>query len=490
MSKFNTKTRTTETNHAGGTSFLRKDAKSELIGIVVNSMMNRGSFYEGEPKRIQNVTALWTNLVMKNEFEFLIKLIVYTRTKMNLRSISHLMAVLAIESIKGVPALREGLRRLMIRPDDATEIVALWNQRHPEVNIPNSLRRAIRDKLENDWDAYRLKKYYGTGTVKVPDLIKLSHPSASDKAEMFKQALEGNLPNIDTAQTVNAGTAGEQRAEAYNEMLRDGKLGLMAALKNIKNIVEAELNTTSLNMLSELLGNETAIKRSKVLPFRFYQAYDVVGEISTINKITKNKLLAMIEDGFSKSAGNLGIVEPHETVAFMLDESASMTWTPQLNDMTPFDIGKVMMAATMSGVNKDNAIGLLWASHTRQVDINSKPLQFCKETRATAGGTNLGQAIDVLVDSNTFVDMMVVYTDMQISSARGASRAMEHYMQTINPKLKVVFWNLEGYGGGTPLQIRNGIVEVSGFSEKMIEMIPLLIQDKDALIQEIMKVKI
>ncbi len=499
MGNFNKKYSSKGTNMAGAQGVKLTDAKQEIIGVVVNSMLSGGNFYESNPERMLNIKKLFKQNM--NEPLFLLKLMVYTRNEMNLRSVSHVLAVLAVENIKGIQEVKRALQMILVRPDDATEIVALWNHRNTECMIPNALRKAIKHQLENKWDAYRLKKYYGTGAVKVPDLIKLCHPKARDPfhGEMFKQALEGTLPAIETAQTVNAGSTGEDRAENYKAMLKENKLGTMAALKNIKNIVEAKLDTENLDMLGSVLMDPNRVRNSRLLPFRFAQAYMAVHEMMGVDLFVKNAILQMIDAGFSISASNLGFLGVGERVGLLLDESMSMGdyQIGTTDQKAPFFIGKTMIASILTGAERDKAIALLWADSTRTVSIDKSPMQFVIDTKSTGGGTNLAQAIEALIVSNTVLDKIVVFTDMQVNrfSSRVAKyntvdKMFTEYRNNVNPEAKVIFWNLDGYGGAAPVAFNNGIFEVAGFSDKMLEIIPMLMEDKNALVETVQSVEL
>ena len=495
MAKFNKTTKGVNTtpdttNKDNFPAFSRDSFKQEVATVVLNTMLKGDSFYEKEGDRIARIEKFVTD--NPENSEFLAKAMVYTRNEGNLRSVSHLLGTVLAENVKGSTFLKPALIQSMIRPDDATEMVALWNIRNEGVMVPNSMRRAIKASLENRWDGYQLKKYFGNGTVKVSNLVNIAHPTPKDDAQrtMFKQALEGKLPAIQTAQTVNAGNTGENRAEAYASMLKERKLGYMAALKNIKNILEAGADNDTVDALVSLLENEKLVLKSRLLPFRFTQAYAIVDEMN-MDKIKAKRILKAIEKGFIYSAKNIPIVEEGEAVALLLDESASMGWgSGSIDGTKPFDIGKTLMAAMLVGLDKDRTLGYLWADKAREVSIDGSPMEFIKRTTTHGGGTNLGQAISQLIKSKTFVDKLVIFTDMQENDIGryGDDKSFKDMIKDyrkINPKVKILFWNLEGYGGGTPMKLNNDVLEVVGFSEKMLSVIPKMWKDKNALIREI-----
>lgn len=497
MGKFN-KTKTPmntladSVNMAGGKAYSR-DFEMEVATVVLNSMINGDSYYESEKARLARIEAMIVGNPEKAEF--LAKAMVYTRNTGNLRSVAHYMGALLTENVKGVPFMKAALAKTMVRPDDATEMVALWNDRNSGKMVPNALRKAIKVSLENRWDAYQLRKYFGNGSVKVSNLINIAHPKPSndEKRDMFKQALEGRLPAIMTAQTVNAGTKGESRADAYDTMLREGKLGYMAALKNIRNILEAGATDETVNLLCNLLVNKRAVAKSRVLPFRFVQAYLTVDDMS-MDRLRAKRVLAAIDKGFELSAKNVPIVSEGESVAILLDESGSMGSKGSAgNGMSYFGLGKTLMASMLTGLDKGSTLGYLWADTAREVSIDGSPMEFWKRTHTQGYGTDVYAAIQHLVKTKTKVDKLVIITDMQMYSVRGYGREFKDMVKEyrkINPKVKVLFWNVAGYRGGTPMKLDHDILEVAGFSDKMLEVIAKMWVDKDALIKEIEAVEL
>lgn len=511
MSKFNTNTNTTRNakadtvNNAGGVAYSYSNAKQEIASVILSSMIDGNSYYETEKARINRIIKM---VAEGEDKEFLAKAMVYVRNEGNLRSVSHIMGSILAENVKGSDFLRSALVKAMVRPDDMTEMVALYNSRNGNKMVPNVLRRSMKDALETKWDEYQLKKYLGVSNgVKLRDVVKMAHPKPATlvakgkakDADVFKRVIEGTLDNIATAQTVNAGSTGETRAQNYYAMLSEGKLGYMAALKNLKNILEslesfgAADKEAMVDKLVTLLTNERACRKSMVLPFRFTQAYAMV-EGMNMDRILMKKLLRAIEDGFIISANNIPIVNEGEKIAILLDESGSMGgWgTESLTATSPFMIGKTLMASMLTGLDKDRTVGYLWADHAREISVDGRPFDFIKNTRTQGGGTDLGSAIAGLIKTKTFVDKLVIFTDMQqnyIGNGWGGNRKefkdMVADYRKINPKVKVLFWNLQGYGKGTPMKLNHDILEVSGFSDKMLSVIPKMWKDKDALIREI-----
>ena len=491
MSKFNKTAKETQkvnrtpnsTNMAGGAAYSRDSIKQDIATTILSSMLKGDSFYESEKDRLQRIELMVSDEKLS---EFTAKAMVYARTVGNLRSISHFLATILAEKVKGSTFLRPALGKTFIRPDDLTETLSLWNSRN-DSNIPNVLRRAFKDSLET-FDNYQLKKYSGEKrSVKLRDVVKIARPVPTERAN-FKALIEGTLPNIATAQTVNAGSTGSERASNYKAMLKERKLGYMAALKNIRNILNAGADAETIDMLCSLFENEKACLNSKCLPFRFTDAYREIKDIN-FDRFLIKKLISSVETGFKISARNTGLVEGDERIAILLDESGSMSGKP-------FEVGKTLMAAMLTGLNTNNAIGYCWSDYSREVSVSGSPFEFIDRTRTQGGGTNLAGSFKGLMDSRTKVDVIVIFTDMQQNYFSGGYSGnidtMVAEYRKISPNVKILFWNLEGYGGGTPLKLNKDILEVSGYTDKILEGAAKMLKYSDVnyLVKEIEAIKL
>ena len=472
------------TNHQGGISYERNNIKMEIASLVLNSMLKEDSFYESSSDRLERLETLVKSCASAGEYEFLAKTLVYTRTIGNLRSISHVIAILLTENIKGSNFLRPALVKSFIRMDDLTECLSFWNLKNPGLNIPNSLRRAFKDRLEVASD-YELKKYEGKNNkVKLRDVALLARPKRDLKA-----LIEGKLPNISTVRTINAGSIGEERAENYEALIKSKKLPYMGAVKNIKNMLEAGISEESIELLCEYISNEKAVRNSKLLPMRFYDAYNIVKNISYSNPFIIKKLLSSLEKAFMISANNIDFVEEGEKLAILLDDSGSMSGNP-------FYYGKLLTASILTGVDKDNTIGYLWANTARTMNIDSSPMKFIENTFANGGGTDVSAPLKRLIRDKIFVDKIIILTDMQMQELGYTDEiefkdSLSKYKK-INPNVKVLFWNLGGYSSGTPIKLTDDILEVCGISDKLVEVASKMLNysDLNYLVKEIESVEL
>lgn len=493
MSKFNgtKKAQPNETNMAGGVSYTRP-IKKEITSVILNSMLNGDSYYETEKTRINRIEDLLKTGV-SDDAEFVAKAMVYTRNEGRLRSVSHVMAGFLAENVKGESFLKNAFVKSIVRPDDMTEIVALWNSKHKGSMIPNSLRRAFKQALETKFDEYQFRKYAGlNATVKLKDVVKLAHPSPKNFEDktIFKRVIEDELKEIETAQTVNAGKTGEERVDAYVSMIKENKLGYMGAVKNVRTMLESGITEEGIKLWANLITDPKRITKSMLLPFRFVDAWDSVKDLK-IDEFKKRIVKNALERAFGLSAGNTNIAEPGEKVAILLDESGSMGgmgWSTEVDKTKPFYIGKTLASAMKVGMDNDKCLFYTWADTCTLRDVNNmSPFDFIRNLNTRGGGTDVAAPMKLLITTGTFVDKIVIMTDMQMYGLGSLSTYINEYRNKVNPNVKILFWNLQGYGKGSPIDLEKtmDVFEVAGYSDQMLQVIPKLWNDKNFLIKEI-----
>lgn len=459
----------TTTNLAGGKSYNRTDKKQELISIVLNTLNNKDLYYMDQDSQNKNLLKVLNKV---NDLEFIAKLMVFARNEIGLRFISKSLADYLMKNAKGQEFLSKALYKSFVRPDDITDLMALSDCK----NV-NSFKRAAKKALEKKWDIYQLKKYSGSKLkVKLKDIVKLVHPSLKEynknfdnSLDVFKDIIEDKLPNIETAQTLNA-------SKVVYDIENIQKLGYMAMVKNICNILE---NCSDVKECSEFicnrLLNKTQIKNSKILPFRFYDAFKSLNKLN-IDEFYIKYLKQTLVKAMTLSSENLNL---KGKTALLLDESGSMHGRP-------FDYGKTLCASLMN----ENTLIYLWAENCRLVD-NTDPYSFISNVDCGGGGTYIEAPLEKLIQKQTFVDNIIVFTDMQLYSDDYYNKTIEKYIsqyRKINKDVKIVFWNLQPYGGESPVRFNKNVLEVCSCSDYIVSILSEIMQDQDYFIKLIEKI--
>lgn len=313
--------------------------------------------------------------------------------------------------------------------------------------------------------------------------------------DVYKMVIEDSLPNISTAQTINAGKTGTERVDAYIDEIKSGKMGYMAAVKNIRTLLENKISEDDLKIWSNMITDPKRVKKSMLLPFRFIDAWISVKDLN-IDEFKKRIVKNALERAFALSSANVNIADDGEKIAILLDESGSMG--SGFNSTIPFYIGKTLAASMSVGLDKGKCLFYTWADSCTRRDVNGlSPFDFISNLSTRGGGTDVSAPFKELINTKTFVDKIVIFTDEQMYGSWGKmgdqiNNYLKTYKADVNNNVKVLFWNLHGYDGGAPVDLEKtqDVFEVSGFSDSMLQIIPKLWNDKDFLIKEIESIKI
>lgn len=322
---------------------------------------------------------------------------------------------------------------------------------------------------------------------------------AKEFIDVYKLAIEDNLPNIDTAQTMNAGLIGTERVDAYMKQIKSGKAGYMSLIKNIRTLLENGISEADLKVWANFITDPKRVSRSMLLPFRFVDGWNACKDLS-MDEFKKDIVKKALERAFGLSAGNTNIAEDGEKVAILLDESGSMGGFMSGSDAKkqPFYIGKVLASSMKVGMDEDKCLFYTWADTCTRRDVRGQsPFDFIENMRTRGGGTDVAAPLKELIKTGTSVDKIVILSDMQLYGGWGnmgdqLKKYLKEYKTNVNPDVKVLFWNLQGYGGGAPLDLEKTqeVFEVSGFSDSMLQIIPRLWSNPNFLIDVIEAVEL
>ena len=267
------------------------DAKRELRRSVLTCLLWEDTFYE----KGNDVAKRIAELVAKNKPEDVAALACEARDKMQLRH-APLFLVRELARRKGAGRLvAESLETVIQRADELGEFVALyWKEKKQPLSAgaKRGLARAF-----TKFDAYQLAKYDRDAVVKLRDVLFLCHakPKDAEQAAVWKKLVENTLEPPDTWEV--ALSAGKDKRENFERLLREGKLGGMAVLRNLRLMWAAGVDP---KLIRERLDKGVA----RALPFRFVTAARYAPKLE--DAIEKAMLKGIA--GLEKLAGSTGLV--------------------------------------------------------------------------------------------------------------------------------------------------------------------------------------
>lgn len=476
MSKFNQPTQGARktTNKEGGTAYKMFD-KDKLVTFVMTSFFNENKFYGDTSKELVQTA----KAIMNKDPEFVAKLAIYAREVFHMRSVTHVLAVELANHPQGREFARKTVERIAKRPDDMTEMMAYQIAVYKKP-IPNSLKKGLADAFAK-FDEYQLAKYNRTGKdVTLKDVFRLVGPSAkvgTERYDLYKKLLEDTLEVPYTWET-QLSERGNKK-EVWEELIESGKVGYMALLRNLRNIINS--GADNVNTVYNVLRDPVQVKRSKQLPFRFFSAYQVARkELSHAG----SKVLDVLNDAIEASIANMPILEGKTYMT--ADMSGSMTWNYVSKDSTVHcgHIAALMMA--MAHKFCDNAITSVYATTFKPVNVSTRSgVLDNMNTFLNAnvgGGTQLHLAIQHLLDNKIKVDRIIVFSDEQAYGG-SAQSLIDRYRREINPDVWVHSLNLNSYG--TQQFVGNKTNLIGGWSEKALDFIRLAEEGTGSLVKTI-----
>jgi hypothetical protein len=457
-------------NLAGGLAFQRSP-KGELVSILLTATLEDTFYRKG------NATAERLRELVKamDDKSFVAKAAVYARTKAGMRSVSHLVAAELACNVKGAEWTKRFYQLVVRRPDDVLEILAchLATAGKP---IPNSLKKGLGAALAG-FDEYQLAKYRRENSdFKLVDAVNLLHPPHS---EALRKLVRGELAPAETWETklTQAGaktrdegeTLESLKAEAWGELIHQRKLGYFALLRNLRNILDHA--PQSVDAALAMLVDERLIAKSLVLPFRYLTALEAVRESGLPRA---GEAMAAISEAADKALANVPHFEGRTLVA--LDGSGSMNGRP-------LEIGS-LFAAVLTKANKGADV-LVFSNDAEFIPLNRRDstLTLAREIagRAPGGGTNFHAIFE---QAKAGYDRVIILSDMQgWIGPYAPTSAFEDWKRRTGSDPRVFSFDLAGLG---TLQFpERNVFCLAGFSDKALQTMKFLEEDKNALIREI-----
>ncbi len=465
LSRSKNRLRPNTTNLAGGAAFTQT-AKLELVSVLLTTLLE-DEFYRTEKQTIARIREL---IAKVGDPRFVAKAALYARHAHGLRSVSHLVAGELAKTVKGQPWTKNFYARAIRRADDVLEILGYYLATYGRP-IPNSLKKGLGAALSRI-DEYQLAKYRREhADFKLVDAVNLVRPPASPalgkliRGELAPaQTWEHQLTQTGAAETVDDARAA--KTQAWSALVRERKLGYLALLRNVRNIL-----THAPEVVDELcaqLADESAVRRALVFPFQFLTAVDVLRDD---NLPHADRVMDALNQAVDYSLANVPKFSGSTLVA--LDTSGSMAGRPQT-------IGSLF--ATIL-VKASGAALMVFNDDAKYVTLNRRDttLTTARSIPFAAAGTNFNA---IFQHANHAYDRIIILSDMQGWIGGGApTEALAEYRKRFAANPRIYSLDLKGYGS---MQFPQPYVYcLAGWSDRVFDIMQKLDRDPAALINEV-----
>ena len=379
---------------------------------------------------------------------------------------------------------------IIFRPDDMSEILQGYTAVNGQMQtvstknsvthkiagpkLSNAMKKGFKTVLES-LDEYSLLKYKS----KLIDVINLVHPSSE------KSTAVSSLENGDTIKTINAIMKGfpvkantwetsqseagqivaqavkegklsdseakvilqEAKSDNWAELLDNNKLGILAALRNLRNILINKPTKDTVDKLCDLVSNATKIREGKILPHQIDIANDImIGEFN--NTYSRSISMALLK-GYEAAIPNLKEYLPGMNL-IMVDRSRSMGWLPIIvqgakTTTTNAVYKAALIAATIAKAT--NADIMYFGSTAEYLKYNPNIDVFSLAkllAKADQGATRLNTAWDLARQSGNSYDRIFILSDNEVNGG-SAYNSYKNYLADVGSPY-VYSVDLAGYG--------------------------------------------
>lgn len=460
---------------------------------MLNTLKIQPQYYRTEDETIKELRDLVERIGSKDPY-FVAQAIVYSRCiGEGMRSINHLAATILAPFCKG----EEWGKRFfgpydpkhhkngcIFRPDDMSEIKDTWFALG-NGGLTAAMRNGFASAIES-YDTYRLAKYKKSiidvtnlvhpnpnnskATVKIDnEVVKTLNALMSGKSisadtwevtqseagqEVAKAVREGKLTQMEAEKVLS-----EAKADNWESLLKDGKLGILAALRNIRNIMKNPRKEI-IDPWCELIKNADLIKKGLILPIHFDLAYDVVKkEFSSYDYA--NQVMTALQDAYQISIPNIAQVFAGKT-CIMVDCSGSMGqaisdgkklvgtnfsyWDRNTNKPTDCCCYKAgLIAATIAKATGADVIKFGTRANRFSYNKHENVFELARKIGTDEyGGTRPYTAWDLITADRIKYDRVIFISDNEVNSYNLTSDSYKNYLRICSPYVYAV--DLAAYG--------------------------------------------
>ena len=470
---------------------------------MLNTLKLEPQYYRSVTNTLKELQTL-IDQCAKEDLYLTCQCIVYSRCLgEGMRTISHASSVFIAPYISGQEYSKrfyglwnkkEQKGGVIFRPDDMAEIlqgyIALNGQIKQTVTLvngvpqssetstsgpklSNAMKKGFKSVLES-LDSYSLLKYKS----KLIDIINLVHPSPrlstakieynGEQVSTIDAIMKGYNVSANTWE-VNQGEAGQivakavkegklddqeakqvltqAKADNWKELLDTNKLGILAALRNLRNILINNPSQDTINKLCDLVSNPTLIREGKIFPYQLDVANEIM--LSEFSTSYSRQISQALAKGYELAIPNLKELLPGNNVIF-LDQSGSMTWEIKLpgqkhSSRTSCISKAALIAATIAKAT--NADIICFGSTARYVQYNPNLDVFSLAKQLSSsnmGGTDLSTAWKLAQQSNRKYTRTFILSDNEVNRGSTYNSYMSYVKNVGHPYVYSV--DLAGYG--------------------------------------------
>ena len=329
------------------------------------------------------------------------------------------------------------------RPDEMGEFLSIYNK-DGKSPLSNQVKKGLASAFLKFNEYSLAKNDKNSAAYSVRDIMFLTHPKPvnAEQEALFKRIANKEMVTPDTWETQLS--AGANKRETFERLMCENKLGALAFLRNLRNMMESGVPEANIRKYAKNLNVE------RVLPFRFIAAARIVPQLED-----------MLEQMMFKS------LEKHPKLTgktvIMVDCSGSMfgAKVSAKSDLDRFDAASAL-AVLCREICEEVEI---WGFSTQAVRVPARRgFALIEAIRSsTSGGTAIGASLARVNAAVGKYDRVILITDEQSYDRPG------------KPNGRGYLLNVGSYQNG--INNENDWITVTGFSEAVLDYIQAVEQE-------------
>lgn len=414
--------------HGGQPAYPHLKPIQALRRSVLACMLWENGYYESGVSVADRIVELAAQVTPRE----LADLAIEARMVHNLRHVSLLL--LCALAKHGGRIVGDTIMHVVSRADEPAELLSLYwkdGKRPISKQMKLGLARALRK-----FSAHQLAKYNRDSAIKLRDVLFLVHAKPKDnvQAEVWKHLVNGTLKTPDTWEVALSG--GADKRATWERMLREGSLGYLALLRNLRNMTDVGVDSGLIR--DAIIARKNGAE--KVLPFRYVAAARACPQMEPA-----------LDQALCEAIGELPPLAGRTLV--LVDVSGSMDHPLSAKS----DLKRIDAAATLASLIHGDLRVLSFSNELVEVPPRRGMAGVDAVIRSQRhGGTALAAAVATV--SALPHDRLIVITDEQATDGRVPDPVAKHaYMVNVASNQNGV-----GYGRWTHLD---------GFSEAILRWI-------------------
>lgn len=250
----------------------------ELRRSVFSTLLWEKQFHESGEDIVARIKVLCESVTAKQISDLAIEL----REQHHIRHTPLLLAAILCSMPPGDSLPSDTVARVIKRADEIAEFIAMVAKvndveptqvkKYLSAQAKKGLARAF-----GKFDEENLAKYNRDGAVTLKDALFLCHAKPVDRKRdaLYKRLVNDKLKTPDTWEV--ALSKGKDKKKTFERLIKEGHLGYLALLRNLRNMTEAGVPE---KIIEKAL--RTAQGRDHIMPFRFIAAARAVPHLEPI----------------------------------------------------------------------------------------------------------------------------------------------------------------------------------------------------------------